>query len=146
MKESRAKNLLICTRLALGAVFIAASILKIAHPAEFAKILYNYQVIPNNLINMTAIVLPWLEAIMGMMLLAGIWLPGAAVLANLLLLAFFSALLFNVARGLNIHCGCFSINVAGEPQTAWYMVRDSLFLALGFALLFQVFRKRPTAR
>jgi uncharacterized membrane protein YphA (DoxX/SURF4 family) len=146
MRPDRRNLFFILTRLAIGAIFIAASVDKIAHPAEFAKIVYNYQILPNSLINIAAIVLPWLEALLGVLIAAGIWLPGAAVIANVLLFSFFSALMFNLARGLNIHCGCFTTNVSGAPQTAWYILRDSFFLLLGLVLLVQVFRRsRQTA-
>jgi uncharacterized membrane protein YphA (DoxX/SURF4 family) len=143
MKSFSRRHLLIFTRLVLGTIFIAASLDKIAHPAEFAKIVYNYQLLPDSMVNGAAIVLPWLEALLGVLLVAGLWLPGAAVLANVLLLAFFSALLYNFARGLNVHCGCFTTQAAGTPPTmAWNIVRDSLFLALGMGLLVQVVRDR----
>ncbi|MEN6485466.1 MAG: cation diffusion facilitator family transporter [Syntrophobacteraceae bacterium] len=126
-------------RLALGAVFIAASVDKIVHPAAFAKIIYNYQLLPDSLINIAAIVLPWLELTLGTLLICGVWLPGAVVLTNLLLAAFFASLVFNVFRGINVHCGCFSTAAAGDPTIAWYMVRDSVFLSAGIALLYETF-------
>ena len=50
----------ICARVILGAVFIYASIDKIRNPEAFAKAVYNYQILPDSLINLTAIALPWL--------------------------------------------------------------------------------------
>jgi hypothetical protein len=131
-------------RLILGAVFVLASVDKIIHPAAFAQAIYNYQLFPDALINLTAIILPWLELLLGILLIAGRWLPGATVLVNLLLLAFFGALVFNVARGLNVHCGCFTTSTEGTPATTWYLVRDSIFLVLGCTLTFRViFRPDP---
>lgn len=148
MKDYRGRYLLVCTRFGLGSIFIASSIMKIIHPAEFSNIIHNYQILPDSMVNLAAIILPWLEALLGVLMLFGIWLPGATVLVNLLLITFFSALMYNLARGLNIHCGCFTTDITGTPQTAWYIVRDSLFLLLGFVLLTQVFRKstRSTIR
>ncbi len=139
MKSAAGKYLFLLTRLALGGIFIAASIDKIIHPGQFAKIIHNYQILPDYLINMAAIVLPWLEALLGLFIIAGVWLPGAVVLADFLLVAFFSALIFNIARGIDVHCGCFSTEVTGAPHTSWYVIRDSLFLLLGLAVLVQVF-------
>ncbi len=139
MKSTAGKYLFLLTRLALGGVFIAASMDKIIHPGQFAKIIHNYQILPDYLVNMAAIVLPWLEALLGLFIIAGVWLPGAVVLADFLLVAFFSALIFNIARGIDVHCGCFSTEVTGAPHTSWYVVRDSLFLLLGLAVLVQVF-------
>ena len=67
-------------RLILGAVFIAASIDKIAHLAESAQIVQNYQIIHVRLKNIVSIVLPELEALPGAFVLCGWWLPGATAL------------------------------------------------------------------
>jgi uncharacterized membrane protein YphA (DoxX/SURF4 family) len=128
-------------RLILGAVFVLASVDKILHPAAFAKAIYNYQILPDALINLTAIILPWLELLLGILLIWGLWLPGAALLANLLLLVFFGALLFNLARGLDVHCGCFSTSTEGTPATTWYLIRDTIFVVLGCYLSVKVIFK-----
>ncbi len=132
-------------RLILGAVFIFASFDKAIHPAAFAQAIYNYQILPDTWINLTAIVLPWMELVLGVLLILGVWLPGAVLLANLLLVSFFGALLFNMARGLNVHCGCFTTGTGGTPTTTWYVVRDSIFLLFAGYLLWEVII-RPTSK
>ena len=67
-------------RLFLGFLFIYASIDKILHPAQFAKIVYNFHILPGFLINLFAIVLPWIEFLTGAFLILGI----AAQLLNFL--------------------------------------------------------------
>jgi len=52
---------LLAARLVMAGIFLYASIDKIAHPAAFAKDIYNYQILPDALINLTALLLPWLE-------------------------------------------------------------------------------------
>ena len=133
--------LLFWVRLLVGAIFIAASIDKILHPDAFARMVYNYQILPDAFINVTAIVLPWVELVLGTLLIVGLWIPGTVVLANLLFLAFFASLLFNLARGLDIHCGCFTSITQGDPLTTWYVIRDAVFLLLGGYLLYGVFLK-----
>jgi uncharacterized membrane protein YphA (DoxX/SURF4 family) len=137
-KISRGFNLIV--RVVLGAVFIFASIDKIWHPEAFSEVIYNYQILPDQFINITAILLPWLELVLGGCLLAGLWLPGAVVLANMLLLTFFGSLIFNIARGLDINCGCFSSSTesVGSATMAWYVLRDSFFLFLGGYLFFRL--------
>jgi cation diffusion facilitator family transporter len=130
----------------LGAVFIIAGVGKILHPAAFAQAIYNYQICPDVLIHLTAIIFPWLELLLGILLIAGWWLPGATVLVNLLLLAFYAALVFNVARGLDIHCGCFTTSTEGTPATTWYLIRDTIFLALGCFLTFKVIFRPEAAK
>ncbi|HWR91980.1 MAG TPA: MauE/DoxX family redox-associated membrane protein [Desulfobacterales bacterium] len=130
-------------RLIMAGIFIYASIDKIVHPAAFARDVYNYQILPDALINMTALALPWLELFLGLCLLAGIWLPGAVLVVNALLVVFLAALLFNLARGLDVNCGCFSTGSDGPAMsTGWYLMRDVGFLALGAFLFYVVFSKR----
>lgn len=143
-KRSSTKTRLLTTkplqfwiRLLLGAIFVVASIDKIWHPAPFAQAVYNYQILPDAAVNLTAIILPGLELALGLLLVFGLWLPGAVLLANLLLAAFFGALLFNIARGLNVHCGCFTTSTEGDPATTWYLIRDSSFLILGGYLFYK---------
>lgn len=127
----------------MAGIFIYASIDKIAHPAAFAKDVYNYQILPDALINLTALVLPWLELFLGLCLVAGIWLPGAVLVVNALLIAFLASLVFNLARGLDINCGCFSTGGdAPAMSTGWYLMRDAGFLAVGVFLFYAVFLKR----
>lgn len=123
-------------RMILGAVFVYASVDKILHPAAFAEIVYNYQILPHPLINLTAVLLPWLELFIGLFLILGLWLPGALLLGNLLLATFLGALAFNMARGLDIHCGCFttSSSPASETPMAWYLLRDGVFFFIGLYL------------
>jgi uncharacterized membrane protein YphA (DoxX/SURF4 family) len=132
----------LAARLIMAGIFIYASIDKIAHPAAFARDVYNYQILPDALINMTALALPWLELFLGLCLLAGIWLPGAVLVVNALLVVFLAALLFNLARGLDVNCGCFSTGSDGPAMsTGWYLMRDVGFLALGAFLFYVVFSK-----
>lgn len=140
----QAKALAFLVRLALGIVFVYASVDKILNPAAFAQAVYNYQILPDLLINLTAIVLPWMELFLGLCLILGLWLPGAAFLSTLLLITFFGALLFNTARGLNIDCGCFSTTdgTLSDISMGWYVLRDGGFLLLALYLFsYVLFRK-----
>jgi len=133
----------IIARWFMAGIFIYASIDKIAHPAAFAKDVYNYQILPDALINLTALVLPWLELFLGLCLLAGVWMPGAVLSVNGLLMVFFSALVFNLVRGLDVNCGCFSTGSdAPTMSTTYYLLRDIGFLAVGAFLFYGVFFPR----
>jgi uncharacterized membrane protein YphA (DoxX/SURF4 family) len=134
----------LAARLFMGFIFIYASIDKIAQPAAFAKDIYNYQILPDALINLTALVLPWLELFLGLCLLAGIWMPGAVLAVNGLLIVFLGALVFNMARGLDVNCGCFNVG-SGAPAMSgtYYLTRDILFLCVGVFLFFSLFFRHP---
>lgn len=127
-------------RIFLGIIFVYASLDKIIHPYAFAQILSNYQILPISMINLTAMVLPWCELLIGVCLIFGFFLPGSLFLSNLLLATFFSALLLSFARGLNIECGCFntSFHKLASGSMTWYLVRDAIFLAIA-AYLFSKF-------
>jgi len=135
MRPRRVRILFLLVRLVFALIFIGASLDKIAHPAEFAKIVSNYRVLPVYTVNFVAVVLPWLEAVIGLLILCGWWLTGAVLLANLLLICFFAALAQAAARGIDLHCGCFSSSSAGPSHMLLYLARDLLFLGLGAALL-----------
>jgi hypothetical protein len=126
-------------RFILGGVFVYASFDKILHPAAFAEAVYNYQILPYGLINLTAIVLPCLELVLGIFLIINVWIPGTVVMCNLLLITFIGALLFNMARGLNINCGCFSTTAVESSMNVLTVLRDTSFLAMAVYLLYAIF-------
>lgn len=125
----------------LGAIFIYASYDKILHPITFADIVYNYQLLPDVLINITAIVLPWLELVIGCCLIAGLWMPGTVAWSNILLVSYTSALTYNFWRGLDINCGCFS-TTQGSPIGVESVIWDVAFLLISVYLLIYVFGSR----
>ncbi len=131
--------LTLSARFILGGVFVYASFDKILHPAAFAKAVYNYQILPDGLINLTAIVLPCLELVLGISLIINVWIPGTVVLCNFLLTTFIGALLFNMARGLNINCGCFSTTAVERSMNVLTVLRDTFFLAISGYLLYVIF-------
>jgi rhodanese-related sulfurtransferase len=45
-------------------------------------------------------------------------------------------LIYNLARGLDIHCGCFSTEPSEDPLSIWTIARDAIFLAPAVYLLF----------
>jgi hypothetical protein len=123
----------LAARMILGSIFVYASLDKIGHPDRFALSVYNYQVLPEAAVNIVAVWLPWLELLSGGLLLLGLWVRGSILVLTGLLLVFLGALGFDLARGLDIHCGCFSTQ-SGHPLTVFTLVRDSLFLVLALYL------------
>ena len=122
------------TRLVMAGVFIYASIDKIIHPDLFAEAVYNYQVLPGYLVNLTALILPWLELTLGTCLLINRWMAGASALAAMLMALFVGMIIFNLARGLDISCGCFSAAPDEGPITALTLARDIVLLCLAWCL------------
>jgi uncharacterized membrane protein YphA (DoxX/SURF4 family) len=132
-------------RVVLACVFIFASLDKIKHPDSFAEAVYNYQLLPDVVVNLVAIWLPWLELVGGVLLLLGIWVQGSIVVLVGLMVVFLGALGVNMARGLDIHCGCF-ISDSADPITVRTLFRDSFFLFLGLYLLWLYQIRRVEAK
>ncbi len=130
------------TRLILAGVFIYASLDKILNPDAFAQAIFNYQVLPGELVNLTALILPWLELILGVCLLSGRWMTGASSLAAILMAVFIGLIFFNLARGLDISCGCFSTKPAEGPMDKLTLLRDTLFLILALCLVCLTYLKK----
>jgi len=118
-------------RVALGAVFIVASLDKIQDPEAFATSIANYRLLPYKLINGIAIVLPWLELVTGTLLVLGVWIRASTMIVWGLLLAFSVAISQALARGLDINCGCFSNNPVGERMSWWTLIWDLIWLSWG---------------
>jgi uncharacterized membrane protein YphA (DoxX/SURF4 family) len=132
-------NLASAARVVLGCVFIYASLDKIRHPELFAEAVYNYQLAPEMAVNLVAIWLPWLEFLCGVLLVLGLWVRGSILILSGLLLVFLSAIGINLARGLDIHCGCFTTQ-GSHSMTIFTLFRDLsfLFLALYLFWLYQI--------
>jgi uncharacterized membrane protein YphA (DoxX/SURF4 family) len=107
--------LTIRVQLALGAIFVIAAIPKIADPPSFAHMIYNYRLVPASLINLSALVMPWVELLAGLALILGVWKAAARNVIGILLAIFIIAISINLFRDNAIDCGCF--NVADRGKT-----------------------------
>jgi uncharacterized membrane protein YphA (DoxX/SURF4 family) len=101
------KYFLLFTRLLLALVFIFAAIEKIVSPENFSVSISNYKLLPAEFINITAIIIPWIELISGMLLLFGVSVKENAAIITFLLIVFTIGIVISLFRGLNIDCGCF---------------------------------------
>ena len=133
------------SRVVLGAVFAYASWGKILDPAEFARAIANYQIVSPSTGHLAAQLLPWLELVCGFCLIFNRWTQGAALVATGLMLTFMAALGFNIFRGVDVSCGCFTLNQEAPADMWGYMIRDSLLLALAVGVACR-HRPRPVPR
>lgn len=127
---------LLALRWGMAAVFIGAAIPKIQEPDLFALSIYNYQMLPAWGVNVLAVLLPWLELIIGIGLAVGIWTRACAVTMAGLMMVFLVALIVAALRGLNISCGCFEVGEeAGPSSLVWAALRDVAFLLAAWILV-----------
>ncbi|HEX7681026.1 MAG TPA: MauE/DoxX family redox-associated membrane protein [Thermoanaerobaculia bacterium] len=123
-------------QIALGAIFIIAALPKIADPPSFAHMIYNYRLVPSPLINISALVMPWVELLAGLALILGAWKAAARTVVAIMLAVFIVAISINLFRDNAIDCGCF--NVADRGKTHEQRIFDmkvDVFRDLGMLLM-----------
>jgi uncharacterized membrane protein YphA (DoxX/SURF4 family) len=125
----------------LGYTFVFSSFHKTEEPLDFAKVLFNYHILPGEVINIIAIYMPWFEVVAGLALISAYLRRGAALGIALLCVVFILVLGFNIYRGHPTVCGCFGTYAAGEAWTPelkfakmWAEIYLDMFL-LALALL-----------
>ena len=126
----------IAARLLLAITFIWACIHKIAMPYDFALQVATYQILPLSLINLQAIVLPWVELLVSAALIVGFWTRPAALVTCGMNVMFIVAIALALSADLHLQCGCFASSEAGEEMNASLIVRDMGLLIAGVFLVY----------
>jgi uncharacterized membrane protein YphA (DoxX/SURF4 family) len=120
-------------RVTIGAVFLYAAYTKLRDPwALFAMSVDSYKILPEWAVLVVARSLPWFELALGVMLISGLALRYASVVAAGLLGVFFTLMVVSYARGLTIDCGCFGPGEALGPKS---VLRDGTLLSLAIVLV-----------
>jgi uncharacterized membrane protein YphA (DoxX/SURF4 family) len=119
----------VITRLVVGGIFVYASLDKVTHPDAFARIVFNYHLVPAPLINLIALVLPMVELVSGVLLILGVWPRSAGLILLVLTAVFILALSVNWVRGVSLECGCFSVSSKVKGTIGSLILRDLLLLA-----------------
>lgn len=122
-------------RILLGGVFLWASWSKILDPVAFAQAIANYQIVPASVGNLAALILPWVELVCGGCLILNRWTRGSAFLAAVLMLVFMGALGYNIIRGVDVSCGCFTLDESAPGNMWLYLARDAVFLIVAASVM-----------
>lgn len=129
----------------LAVVFLMAAIPKIADPHGFALVVFRYQMLPYSLINIFALFLPWVELLAALSLLIAPRLRDAALfLIGGMLIVFTIAIGFNLYRGVDMACGCFSVNPEAAHMGWLNFARNILLLAATALAFWPEWRKTTT--
>ncbi|MFP5211989.1 MAG: MauE/DoxX family redox-associated membrane protein [Acidobacteriota bacterium] len=134
LKVATHRYVALAFRLYLGCLFIYASMYKINYAAEFAESIAAYQLVPYWGVNVMTLVMPWLELICGILLVAGIKSKSAVTVIGGLLALFSITVLVTLLRDIPIGCGCFSS--VEEPMTPLTLLRDLVWLAMSIHVYF----------
>lgn len=122
----------LAARLVLGGVLLVAGGLKVGNPRGAARAVQGYDVMPFDVAKYVGYALPWVEIIIGLLLILGLFTRINALLGTLLMAAFVIGIAQAWARGLTIDCGCFGGGgevAADETRYGQEITRD-----LGLAL------------
>ena len=93
-------------RIALGCIFVYAGFIKLIDPKAFAKVISQYDLLPESFLAPIAIGLPFAEFLAGLGLIFAI--RGSLSVIFGLLIMFVFVLWYGILRHLDIDCGCFS--------------------------------------
>ncbi len=127
-------------RILLGIIFIYASYYKIIDPISFSKNIHNYHLVPIWTENLAALIIPWLELIIGINLIFGVFIEGSRIIIISLLIFFIFILSQAAIRGIDVHCGCFqAIDDLAKDQGSQFklikrIIEDLVMLAMAFCI------------
>lgn len=122
-------------RFIIGLTFIFAAYYKIVEPSDFAKSIWYYHMLPGKLINLMALIMPWVELLCGLGLIFGVYYRGSVLLINIMMVMFIIALSYAVINGISIDCGCFKASKAGTDSAKATLWRDLGMMILTVQLL-----------
>src|SRR4030043_1180482 len=115
-------------RFSLGSIFIYAGFSKLLDPKAFAKVLSQYDLIPEGLLAPVSIGLPALEFLAGLGLIFAI--RGSLSIIFGLLITFVIVLWYGMLNNLSIDCGCFSPEELKSYTSLWHaFFRDFVMIA-----------------
>ncbi len=126
-------------RIFLGGIFLYSGFTKIENSLQFAAAVEGYQLLSPGLVIWVVKILPWLEIVLGGVLLLGLKIRYTAGLAAALLLFFTLIMLATYLRGIETDCGCFGVGERISPLT---LVRDALFILPALFLVVQPWWER----
>jgi uncharacterized membrane protein YphA (DoxX/SURF4 family) len=129
-------------RLGLGCLFLYSSLPKIRQPYDFLSSVYNYELVGPKIGVLVAMVLPCLELLVGICLVAGIFIGGALLVSVAMGAMFTFVIASALYRGLNISCGCFSTSSA-EQIGYTTLVRACVILLFSMFAYISVAALRP---
>lgn len=98
-------------------------------PLAFATSIGHYGLMPYWMVNAYALIIPWLELLVGGCLVVGYRVRTNAVLAGIMLVMFTFAVTWAVVCGLQIDCGCFGAD--NSETVSWEKVaKNCAFIAM----------------
>lgn len=127
-------------RLVLGGALLLAGGLKIGKPTGSARAVQAYDVMPFEMAKWVGYALPYIEVILGALLVLGLFTRVSAALGAALMVVFVIGIAQAWARGLTIDCGCFGGGgqvAEGQTKYGREVLRDIGFVLCGAWLVWR---------
>jgi hypothetical protein len=122
-------KILLLVRVVLGLIFIVSGVEKALGPSEnFLYVIQGYEILPDVLARLASWVFPWVELLLGVFILLGLWLDwafrGLLLMSGSLILMVGQA----IVRKLPLdNCGCFG-SLVHLPLRGVILLDISIFL------------------
>lgn len=123
-------------RVLLGALLLAAGALKVGHAPELAASIAGFRLLPAAVAGPLALALPYVELLLGLYLVAGLFTRIVAAIVAVQFLLYSGAIASAVLRHIAANCGCFGpgdATVADWPHVGFdlALAAASVFVAWG---------------
>ncbi|WP_297082310.1 MauE/DoxX family redox-associated membrane protein [uncultured Demequina sp.] len=120
-------------RLAMAGILFAAAIPKFADIPQSVRAVRAYRLLPEEIVPFVGTMLPFVEVVLGLLLLIGAFTRTSSIIWLLMMAAFTTGVIWAWANGLSIDCGCFGGGGEVEEGTANYPAH--LLERVGFIIL-----------
>lgn len=122
-------------RILMGLLLLVSGVEKSISPYQnFLYVIQSYQFLPSGVDVLVAQVLPWIELIIGLFLLLGLWTRAVLIASACMFLGFISVVGQALLRGMNLsECGCFGELLHVPPPVMLGI--DGFCLVMCFVLL-----------
>ena len=125
-------------RIFIGCMFVFSGYFKAVDLESFESLIRMYDIVPDFLAVYPAIVIPYIELITGLLLIAGYKIRAVSFILFCFMGMFSIFISINIWRGNNFDCGCFELSRLGigisEDLSIKLVIRDVIFM-----LIFYVF-------
>ena len=127
-------------RILLGLMFIFSGYFKAADQDSFLRILKLYNILPESILPISVIIMPFMELTLGIFLILGYKIRASSLISMVLMVIFLMFLLINIYRGESFDCGCFKFEKFGlgiDEKIGFKAVIRNIILFVLFAIIFR---------
>jgi putative oxidoreductase len=127
-------------RIFMGLLLIYSGFFKALDLENFSRVISLYNISPDVLVPYATVILPFLELMIGVLLLFGYKIKSASLISIGLMIFWATIISINVYKGKNFECGCFETSRFGLSEAIGMplVIRDVIFMVI----LFFIFQAR----